>query len=562
MKPLLFLASRTFINSIRRAFSSPKRLISLLMFVGYYWWIFMGRLGRSSATAPAMPAGGMHWTMPPVQVLNAIVFGLFSVASLFLAAGVMSYRGSFRPADVDVLFPTPVSPKTVLAFRLARDYLITLLLPLVLAVLGWRGTSVGVQSILTNFPKDGALVFRAFMLAWVLMSLAWVSIGYAMSLFVSRSDLKSDRNRLIIGATLTTVITLVAVYITVAVREDPRVETALALSNSGFLHAVFFTATAATIAVSAPLNPAGMDYLRFSLGLGSLVLISVVAIQVAMTQVEYLYDQAAARGFDSLNLRSLQRKGDTYGMVAERARQGKMRRGRLSTWIASWRVQGAGALVWKEALLQARGSISQYVIFGPLVLFMVLMPLYIGHGGDLDGYAVLFMSAFGVWIMSLGTAQGGFIEFLRRVDVQKPLPFTPTAVVFWEVAAKAVPSIVVISASSIGVILLRPGLAEYAGAAVLMMPTLACLLVSIVLLVTLLFPDVDDATQRGFRGLMMLIGIAISASPGVAAAMVLIGVLKVDPVLSALPVVLINLGVTFGVSLVAGMLYAAYNPSE
>jgi hypothetical protein len=83
----------------------------------------------------------------------------------------------------------------------------------------------------------------------------------------------------------------------------------------------------------------------------------------------------------------------------------------------------------------------------------------------------------------------------------------------------------------------------------------------VVLLVTVLFPDIDDATQRNFRGLMTMLGCVIAASPMLAT----VGVLNyygINGLIIAIPAVALNVGVAVGVSAIAGGLYAGFNPSE
>ena len=59
-----------------------------------------------------------------------------------------------------------------------------------------------------------------------------------------------------------------------------------------------------------------------------------------------------------------------------------------------------------------------------------------------------------------------------------------------------------------------PQIWGFASAHAIYGPTLAIMLSSAVLVVTLLFPDIKDPTQRGFRGLMQLLGIAVATAPG------------------------------------------------
>lgn len=560
LQALVFLYFHAIVNGVKRAFSSPRRLISVLVFVGYYGWLVFRPLEHQpSFPTQRLPHTGFRLDM---HALDGIVFALFAVLSMFTAMSVTSYRGGFKAADVDVLFPTPVSPKLVMFFRLLRDYMATLLLPLFMAVLGWRGTTIGIQWLVDSLPGSSAYVGKAISIAWLLMALAWVSLGYAASLFVNRSDLASDRNRRRIMAGISIVFVAVLAYITLRLRADLSWETANDLAHNWGLRAVFFTATAASAMVMAPLEG---NWGHFAIGLGSLLGIIALGLKLALTQVDWLYDQAAARGIDNTNLINLKKRGDMYGIYAEQARKGKIKAGRIASWVSNRRVRGGAALLWKEAILQLRTSIAMFILTLLLALFVGGMMLYLFSDKpssiDAGGIGWLGLQGMLVFMNAIGTSQMGYIEFLNRVDLQKPLPLSPATIVFWEVASKAIwPSIVAVLAS-LQCLVMAPALWQYALTNTVLICSLVLLMNATVLMVVVLFPDIDDPTQRGFRGLMILLGSVISVLPGMGA-FIGLQVLTHNPLLGLIPAVILNSLVTVGVSTLAGNFYSAYNPSE
>jgi hypothetical protein len=558
MRALVFLTLRTLVNGVKRALTSPRRLIGMSVLL-FYWFryltqVFQPPSGRYTGLSEPLA------TMPPLVTIDAVVFGLFALPSLALLLGVGTPRGGFRPPDVDVLFPTPISPRAVLVFRIVRDALMTLLVPLFLALFA-RPAAVPFESFIRNFPAEGRTLGRSMMIAWILMSLAWTTISYAVSLFVNRSDERSDRNKKIIDRTLWVLCVVVVAFIGLSLREDPSLDTARYLAHHPLLRVVFFPATLATTAIMSAF--AGQPMWAFA-GYGGLVLVIVASLAVAMTQVPFLYDQAAAKGFDSANMRDLQRSGDTYGVVAEQARKGKVKVGRIARWLFRLRMTGPSALLWKELLLQSRGALWQYALLGPIVIGFIVLPVWGNSQSQsvTSGRTLLLCFLGGsVLMLSLQTATSGFIELLKRVDFQKPLPLSSTATVFWEVVAKAVPTTVLCTLACLGAIVADPRLWDIALGAILMAPSLSVVLTAVVLLVTVLFPDIDDATQRNFRGLMMMLGCVIAASPMLAT----VGVLTyygVNGLIVAVPAVALNVGVGVGVSAIAGGLYAGFNPSE
>jgi hypothetical protein len=350
-------------------------------------------------------------------------------------------------------------------------------------------------------------------------------------------------------------------YAGLQLRNDLSWTTALSLTQSAIERTVFFSATAATAIVSGALQN---DFVSLAIGAGSLILIAGAGVWMAVTQVGYMYDQAAARGFQAADMQKLQRSGDTMAMVAERARQGKVKTGRMASRVSRLRVRGGLALVWKETVLQLRGSSWQYLVFIPLMLFM-LGPLWGQRGrATVQEMTILLMVMLGLgtFIFTLSGATSGFIELLRRMDLQKPLPFSPTTTVFWETASKAVPASVATTLAAFVAVAIDWRLWPMALAGIVLMPSFSLVLSSVILIVTLLFPDIEDATQRGFRGLMTMLGIAIAALPGAFTAGILLGYFKLFPILAALPAIAVNVGICIAICFVAGSLYAQFNPSE
>ena len=276
MDALLFLFVRSFLNGVKRAVTNVRRLISLVVFVLYYVFVFIRPFGdHQPIQDPRTFPTTQPFNMPGLYTLDSIIFGLMAALSVMLMSGVLSYRGSFKPADVDVLFPTPISPKLVLVFRIFRDYCVTLLAPLFFALIGWRGTTQGLQLFFANFPETGRYAANAVKVAYILMTLAWVLVGYAASLFVNRSDLRSDRNRLYIIAGICGTLLVVALYAAIRLREDTSWTTVQSILHTPLVRVAFLPATAAAALVMGPLSGNWMSSIAGGLGLLTVILVSL-----------------------------------------------------------------------------------------------------------------------------------------------------------------------------------------------------------------------------------------------------------------------------------------------
>lgn len=563
MKPLWFLTCRSFVNGVKRALSSPRRLIGLLFFTGYYFMFFIRPAlmnGRGfSGLPPGAPVGKLEF--PPLEIIDAFAFGILALMSLFMMLGVMAQQTGFKPADVDVLFPTPVPPRAVLLFRMLRDYIFTLILPFAIVLFGLRPVKMGWEAVFRNFPDSAysGMTFKALTLSWFLMSMSWIAITYAISLFINRSDRQSTRNKRILAWSISLITIGTFAYIVFESRQMTDAKQILELAQSPVLRTVFFTATFATQLTMAPLTG---DVFGGLLGAGALLSLVGGALWVAMSQAGWMYDQAAVKGFESVGIRAAQRRGDTMGAIAELARRGKIRAGR-QTWVHRLRMQGAWALMWKEFFIQTRGMIGMLVMLSLMGIAFCMLPALVPNRDNELGLAPMYfiMQAVSLFMITLALAQTGFIEVLRRVDLQKPLPFAPPTIVFFEICAKSLLGIFVGVTGGIVAVILNPSLWPFVLASFIYTPALSLLLSSTVFLVTIMFPDFEDPTQRQFRGLMMLLALAVLGLPPTA---VFLGLWFVHvPVwLAALSGAMICLGVSLLACVFSGRLYETYNPSE
>jgi hypothetical protein len=505
--------------------------------------------------------------LPPYSHIEGVVWCVFAAMTLLLSLGMFGTRGGFRQADVDVLFATPVSPKAVLLFRLFREYAATLLVPLFIALISLPGAGRVVSSFATTHPVQAGQLGRAMVISWILLALTWVCINFAVGLALNRSDMNSDRNRKTLGWSFAAGITGIFIYIAWAVSRMDSFDQFVALTHQVPLRLIFFTGTFATAPATAPL---GGSALSAMIGVVSLISLSGIGIHLALKQAGWMYDQAATRGSDAANVRSMQQKGDLMGAVADQARRGKVR-GASNRWYHRIQTHGAAALVWKEAIVQLRSTMYLSLIVGGMTMAMMLLPLVFERPDrPMTRFGDFFMmfAAMGVFVTALTGAQTGFFEMLRRVDLLKPLPFRPFVTVLYETVGKVFVVLLPLIPTSIAALILRPQLAGFVLAAFVAMPFFALVIYAAVATITVMFPDIDDASQRGFRGMMQLLGLAIVCGPSIA----LYGGLRfaaqnyklslLNPFVCGAITVPVNLAIAVALTLLSGRLYSTYNPSE
>ena len=185
MRALLYLTLRTLANGVKRATTSARRLIGLIFFGAYWLWVIVRPFERQ----PPPPRGFSEAivTMPDPALIGGIAFCVFALMSGFLVLGSVQ-RTTFKPADVDTLFPTPISPRLVLGMRLLRDYFFSLIMPLLFAVLFYRPSAGFLKAFVANFPEQGGWIFKMAIAAYFLMAMAWVCVNTATSLVAGRDD--------------------------------------------------------------------------------------------------------------------------------------------------------------------------------------------------------------------------------------------------------------------------------------------------------------------------------------------------------------------------------------
>ncbi len=566
MKPLLFLTTKSLFNGIKRGLTSPKRLITTIILIAYYLWLFvlrpMATMGSSGRRASLMkPSGNIpHFDFPPLPTLDALLFAGFALLSLFMALSLFSYRASFKPADVDVLFPTPVNPKAVLGFRMLRDYLATLLVPLIFILMTWRSAAPSIGFLFRNVPNPQTLGYalRALSLAFVLMTLTWVTIGYAISMYVNRNDRSSDRRKKLIAIGIGAAHFAVIGYIVYAAQSFHKFADFVIVMQQGALRVFFFPATFASKIVMGPLDGNLSESL---IGGGTLLAIAAVCIWLTLRQAEWMYDQSAVRGFGSENLRQMQRRGDLIGAVAvAAAKSGKPRRKRWG-WFQRLNLSGGVAIIWKDILIQWRSTKSMVFVFLALGLMMSVVPLFASKGGRVEGYTVLAGSGLGTFMIANMLAQFGFAELLKRGDLLKPLPFSSFTITASETLAKAVPSIAIPVLISLVSLVLSPQAWPFSLASIAFFPSVGILICAANCCLILIFPDLDDVAQRGFRGLMSILAIALAVAPGALLFFAIAALLKML-VVGAIVGAIVNLGASILIMLACGGLYASFNPSE
>jgi ABC-type polysaccharide/polyol phosphate export permease len=563
LKALLYLNYRCFINGVKRAFTSGRRILGLLFGLGYFTFFFLRPFGSGSSKSSDK---GLEKAMSfmkdlPVTIgaVEAVIFGASIFWVFFSLMGLTSYQGRYRQADVDNLFPTPVSRRLVMVFRFIRDVLLAFLVPLVLLLFLGKPFVGGLSSMLSRLPNpEGAsLVPRVGMMGYFIASIAVVAVGYAVSIWLNRPTDKADLYRKIFGWSVALFVFGTSLAFVLRIRANPSWDGIQTLLTETWMRIIFFPAhLLATVSVS----PISANSLGGWVAIASFLAIGGIGLWSYLRQEDWAYEIGALSANKTAEITESQRRGDVYATLAASARQGKMKTRRWN-FLERARWTGLWALFWRDLCLSSRFGFWAW--FGTLMMSvpMVALVAFIpdrGKGGPQILGAMAFLLTAFIGGVSASTS---FMEMLRRGDLIKPLPFPPAKLFGFEVLSKSIQSVFTIVVTFAALMIAKPS--DYV-LWLALLPSSICLaanLTAVMALVLVLFPDIDDPTQRGFRGLMNLLGMVIGLAPGILVGAI-VGFSTSSIPLGALASMIPSLLMTWFVTHSAGKTYIDLNVAE
>ena len=477
---------------------------------------------------------------------------------------IFGFRNTFKPADVDVLFPTPVSNRLIMFFRLFRDQFATLLLPLFFLIFAYKPALAFASAARDKNPLAFSQAIQGGIVGWFLLSLAWVGISYAVSFLVAKYETKANLISKGYSIALAVFVTGVFAFSFYQIKISPSWDSVVTISSHPLVRIPLFIPWAAT---SASLGIYNGSPSEFFLGMGVMVALIGGSLYYASRLSDYMYDQAATRGFQAQTMRDMQRKGDWTSILVAQAQQGKFKKGRIAAKFQHLKFRGGWALIYKEILIQARtGIVGNIILMLVLTMFAILflsIPELARNGKNVDFAPMFYLGMVGFVAVNFASMQAiaGYQETLRKVEVIKPLPLTPAQIAFFETGSKGIVSMAVSVLPFLVGFIYRPALWQYHISGILGAPLASLALVGVTFLIVVLFPDFDDPTQRSFRGIMQLLGMLIVLLPTIGI-YALATVLHVNMIVPALVSGVINIGILVLTSTLAGRFYADFNPTD
>jgi hypothetical protein len=523
---LMYLTVRVVVNSIRRAFANPLRAVLTTFVLAFFLCGWGGALIGSLAENPARAQPDM--LQPQRLMLRSI--GLVVIIHWFYVVFTI-IPSVFRPAfalvqesDVHYLFTTPLKPLAL--FRgmiLIRGLFGALFFLMLLAVylLLFGGARLRLLATVQE-PVAPAIALLGYPVMYLLVfstALLWGIVLEAME--ITGRSVRRLVSRLLIGWAVLS-FALTAGYLVYLRRSLDEFALLTALGKA----VDWLPAYVLLLPVRGLADAAIVLYQGFTPAMGVSFALWLVGVLLANRLLaryqDVLYEVGASLARRGAAARASQR--DPLGTYLKRkAEQASTKPLRTLRWLERWTPRGVWALLWRDLLITWRasgwGNLLMVALMAAAPVGLALLIHYTAPS-ERDvrlalkiAYAVAqaltaFFIAFGAFY--------GFTDMLRRVEWQKPLPFSPRAVMVVE----SLPSVVFFAASQLLAALvislwfpndwlfwLGSSVVAISWAIVLMMAMLAIALIN---------PDPTDYTQRLLSGVLMVPALLLTGAPGAA----------------------------------------------
>ena len=443
LRILAFLAFRTLINSFRRAFANPVRAVLTVVVIMFVL------LGWGAGFLAGVMEGGRQMSVPqtagdPVLILTrslviAVLIHWLYVLSLGVSALFRPVHLLFRESDVHYLFTSPLCPLSLFrGLLLIRGLLGALvLMAMLLAYMILFGGRSMARLIITAEPIMSSWAFLIYPILYLLAFVGFLFVSVAIALRELQG--RSVRRAWIVGFVGWSILSVLVVggklyqeygstgsFLT-ALRYALEWLPAkiLLIPVRGLADGTFILYQGWTHAITASFLFWGLLVLW---GNGQLV-----------QNRGWLYELGTelARLGGKIN----QARQDPMRAYIERALERAQKKPlRTLGWLERWTPSGVLALLWRDLLIAWRASgwtnvlgivVMALVPFG--VIALVVYRAYSQPPPSPQVLQLLYISVQSViaFLYALGSYYG-MTELLRRIEWQKPMPFTSWQVVVVE----------------------------------------------------------------------------------------------------------------------------------
>lgn len=551
MKPLIYLEFRQFLNAVRNASRSPKRLIPLIIIVGLFGSSLLQNIVSvvSGQNKPMLPGYGLH--LLPVDLMWSGVFLL-----IFLTSGIMVYSALkdgmliFAPADIDFLFSAPIKRRSVLAIKLLRDYIKYAAISAI--TVAYLGTSIYGALNVSPYPS--------IFLSWIgvfFFTVFITNVTHTLNIATTFGIQRLRFATILVKSVLALAALLVVVSVIVAyIREGNALAGLIAATRSTVSRIVFAPAAWCTDLVLAPVTDASLENEGRSRLLW-LFLLSAGSAAMLLARKENIYEPSLGISVRIAKMRAAMRTG---GLTAARIEARRFQAGR------SYAVspippfgKGAAALLWKNLVTRIRA-------LGWRLALLLLIPLGVATvrtvvvDADVLRFSPLIMPYLIFYVVII--VQHDLRAELRQANILKAMPISGLKMVAAQVVYEWTLILVftgIIAASIWAFIPEADG--DILSLATLGALSLGFLSVSAASIPALLYPASRDWVQEMISLAFTLFITGIAIVPAAVAATILL-LVSVDLWIVATVVVALNAALSCCALAIGGVLFRRFDPTS
>jgi hypothetical protein len=549
MSILLYLEARQIVNYARITLRSPKRLVPAILVV-LWMLMFIGPQLMLRLMGPRRPISVLSFTMPP-QIPIAL-FALLSIVMFYkvhksFSEGIVT----FPLADIDFLFPTPISKRTILALRLLGMYAkVGLYVVFFTFIFGYQLSMVAPTSVGISISGIALILFAVFVVNicttinlvatfreakkwWLSYAVRW--LAYGLLIFVA--------GRWLLGYVLT----------------GSFIQGAIQTFKHPLVVTLLLPAKWATDLMLSPFAGSSPGLRGELLGMWALALGSLALV---LSRSENPYEPSLGISARAAAIRSAIRRG---GFGRARAEMQKFRPQKTKAGIAIPPFgRGAIALLWKSLNVTMRTS-GTALMAVPFIVAVLLGGLRLAAPQEvgvkevqtiatvLIGY-LLFISS----TMMLHSFRGD----LKQANILRPMPIPA-----WQVIAmQGVHSTLISTATAWVVVILISifyglNVQSPLTIAVLALPFAAYASLCWQAVAAVIYPNPEDPTQQ-FVG-NMLSGFAVFVTIGPVVGIGALGWLfHLGVVLPAMMIAAFSTVMAVGGILLSSWLYKRFDPTD
>ena len=417
--PFLWLTWRGFRNRILRQLRrarQPRYAIAMLAGIAYFWWIFF-RPDRPRPMADALPVGASGELL-----LTVFALGLSLMVASFWLLGSDKPPLTFSQAEVQLLFPAPITRRQLVELKLFQAQLAILLSTTIWVIL---------------LGRTGAGILESGVSLWILFTTMYLHrVGASLVRASTAGHGISGARRngwalLIFGAALAAVLWSVVAALPAlrAAADGGDLFGALGdLLRTRAITVVLFPFRL----ILAPILASSADWLRAILPALLLLLLHIPWVLRTDAAFEEAAAEAAAKRAERLE--------------ATRSRQGHVRAPRKSgarSWLPlAQHGRPANAIVWKNIMAMARtvSPSTAAVIIGGVALVLAIMLSVAPDLHDSTSVAAILLLLFAGFLVIAGPLwiRNDLRLDMLRLELLRAYPLAGSSIVRAELVASAV----------------------------------------------------------------------------------------------------------------------------